>query len=356
MLREQRQPDANFEGDHVGEVGATLGVRQFRAPVRDVGPLLRAPRRAGRSGAGIEGQQGAMLVHGGQQRRRGSGELIERRHRRERSPRILIEPALELEHRASQLALQPQDPIRKLGDGRLCGQRVCSRAATCDDSGFAPPRPAAPAPARARAGCARVASAVLRRIHASATSRAIASRTSTSSASARLDCASARSRCRRRFCAGRKLLHHADPAHRHEVLRGRVRVRTGDGQVVEAQRELRVRQSARTDGERLRRVAARRQSGDLRGPEQRLLDSGIQAQCLSRRRRIGGRSRDRREQQQEQPAELNLHCDLPISAVNGARARASARATDRREISEWAVGGLRRAAGEGGDGACQAMP
>ena len=71
MSRDQGQADANLEGNHVGKVGATFGVGQFRAPVGTPVRLRKLDVEPRRGGTRIEGQKGAMFVHGGQQRRRG---------------------------------------------------------------------------------------------------------------------------------------------------------------------------------------------------------------------------------------------------------------------------------------------
>ena len=247
-----------------------------------------------------------MFVHGGQQRRRGDRQLVERGHRAERSQRILTDPALEFEHSASLLALQPDDPIRKLDNGGLRGERLGGRATPGDDcrlgrrrlqlqirleclqacdsgGGGAAPDPGVRDFARDRKSDLR-------------------------------EFRSGEGRLRRgkvtpqtTFLRRGELLHHADPAHRHEVPTRRIRVGTGDRQVVETYDELGVRQPACADGERLRRILAGYLCGELRGLKQRLLDSCLQGQRLRIRRRLGGKSCEWREQQKQQPAKLKLH-------------------------------------------------
>jgi hypothetical protein len=229
-----------------------------------------------------------MFVHGGQQRRRRDGQLVERGHRAERSQRILTDPALEFEHSASLLALQADDPIRKLDNGRLRGERLGGRATPGDDRRFgrrglqlqirleclqacdsggggAAPDPGVRDFARDRKSDLREFRACEARLRLGK----VTSQTT--------------------FLRRRELLHHPDPAHRHEVPRRRIRVGTGDRQVVETYNELGVRQPACAHGERLRRILAGYLCDELRGLQQRLLDSCLQGQCLRIRRRLAAR-------------------------------------------------------------------
>ena len=82
------------------------------------------------------------------------------------------------------------------------------------------------------------------------------------------------------FGCGRKLLHHAHFAHRHEIARRRVGVRSCDRQVVDTDHELRVGQASGADGQRLHGVEVRAANADLWRNFESPLNSGFERQRL----------------------------------------------------------------------------